>query len=317
MGNGLTLATNQTTRTNGFDITELVQNLPGVAYRCRWTDAWTMEFVSNGCHRVTGYEPAEMLGTSALPWQQLLHPDDLPQIATEITLAAEQRESFQVAYRIFTKEGAERWLMEEGRVVSEPDEDWVRLEGFISDITSRKQTEMSLREANETIGRLIREDPLTGLANRRALEENMARAISFAHRWKHPLSMIMADIDYFKTVNDRYGHLTGDQVLVSFSQLLKTSSRVEDIVARFGGEEFILLIPNTGLDQATQLAERLRADTEEATMPIPTNITASFGVTRLLAQDTQESLIARADRALYGAKDAGRNRVITLKDEPA
>ena len=207
--------------------------------------------------------------------------------------------------------------MEEGRVVSKPDEACVRLEGFISDITARKQTEMSLREANETIGRLIREDPLTGLANRRALEENMVRAISFAQRWKHPLAMIMADIDYFKTVNDRYGHLTGDQVLVSFSRLLKISSRIEDIVARFGGEEFILLIPNTSLDQATKLAERLRADTEEATVPIPTNITASFGVTRLLAEDTQESLIARADRALYAAKEAGRNRVRTLEDEPA
>ncbi len=145
----------------------------------------------------------------------------------------------------------------------------------------------------------------------------MVRAISFAQRWKHPLAMIMADIDYFKTVNDRYGHLTGDQVLVSFSRLLKISSRIEDIVARFGGEEFILLIPNTSLDQATKLAERLRADTEEATVPIPTNITASFGVTRLLAEDTQESLIARADRALYAAKEAGRNRVRTLEDEPA
>ena len=316
MGNGLTLATNHNTRTNSFDISELVQNLPGMAYRCRWTDAWTMEFVSNGCHRVTGYEPTEMVGTSALPWQRLLHPDDFPQIATEITLAAERRESFQVAYRMFRKEGAERWLMEEGRVVSEPDEASVRLEGFISDITARKQTEMSLREANETIGRLIREDPLTGLANRRALEENMVRAISFAQRWKHPLSIIMTDIDHFKTVNDRYGHLTGDQVLVSFSQLLKTSSRIEDIVARFGGEEFILVVPNTNLDQATQLAERLRIDTEEATIPIPTNITASFGVTRLLAEDTKESLIARADRALYAAKNAGRNRVRTFENEP-
>lgn len=98
MGNSLILATNHDSRTNSFDITELVQNLPGMAYRCRWTDAWTMEFVSNGCRRVTGYEPNEMLGTSALPWQQLLHPDDLSQIATEITLAAEQREFFQVAY---------------------------------------------------------------------------------------------------------------------------------------------------------------------------------------------------------------------------
>ncbi len=300
-----------------FDIIELVQNLPGVAYRCRWNGTWSMEFVSNGCRRVTGYEPGELVGESALAWQDLLHPDDFSAIAAEIAHASAQRKPFQVVYRAFTKDGAERWLMEEGRVVSAPDEDGVRLEGFVSDVTVRKQTEMSLREANQTIGHLIQEDPLTGLANRRALKENMVRSISFSRRWQQPLSIIMADIDHFKTVNDRYGHLTGDQVLVRFSQLLKSSSRVEDVVARFGGEEFILLIQNTGLDEATQLAERLRIDTEEATMPIPTNITSSFGVTRMLDEDTPESLMARADRALYEAKTSGRNAVRTISREPS
>ncbi len=300
-----------------FDITELVENLPGVAYRCRWSGTWFMEFVSKGCHRVTGYEPNELVGDSALPWQKLLHPDDFSQIATEITLATTHRKSFQVVYRVFTKDGAERWLMEEGRVVSAPDEEGVCLEGFISDVTVLKQTEMSLREANQTIGRLIREDPLTGLANRRALEENMVRSMSFSRRWQHPLSIVMADIDYFKTVNDRFGHLTGDQVLVCFSQLLKSSSRVEDIVARFGGEEFILLLQNTGLERATQLAERLRIDTQEAILPIPTHITASFGVTLMLDEDTPESLMTRADRALYEAKESGRNAVRAFNSEPS
>ena len=317
MVNNTALTTESRPREADFDITELVQNLPGVAYRCRWNGTWSMEFVSNGCRRVTGYEPSEIIGDLALNWQALVHPDDFAAIATEITLATVHRNSFQVVYRVFTKDGAERWFMEEGRVVSAPDEENVCLEGFISDVTVRKQTEMSLREANQTIGRLIREDPLTGLANRRALEEYMVRSMSFSRRWQQPLSIIMADIDYFKTVNDQYGHLTGDQVLVCFSQLLISSSRVEDIVARFGGEEFILLIANTDLDQATELAERLRVDTQEATMPIPTNITSSFGVTRMLDEDTPESLIARVDTALYEAKESGRNAVRTLSSEPS
>jgi PAS domain S-box-containing protein len=211
MVNSAMLTTESRLRGADFDITELVQNLPGVAYRCRWNGTWSMEFVSDGCRRVTGYEPEEMVGESALPWQSLLHPDDFSAIATEITLATVHRDSFQVVYRVFTKDGAERWFMEEGRVVSAPDEESICMEGFISDITVRKQTEMSLREANQTIGRLIREDPLTGLANRRALEEYMVRSLSFSRRWQHPLSIIMAGIDHFKAVNGRYGHLTGDR----------------------------------------------------------------------------------------------------------
>jgi diguanylate cyclase (GGDEF)-like protein/PAS domain S-box-containing protein len=284
-----------------------MQNLPGIAYRYRWNGTWSMEFVSNGCLHVTGYAPGEVVGESSLLWQKLLHPEDFGPIATEITHATTYRKSFQVVYLIFTKDGAERWLMEEGRVVSAPDENEVRLEGFISDATIRKQTEISLIEANKTIGRLIREDPLTGLANRRSLEENMVRSMSLSRRWKNPLSIIIAAISYFRAVNDGHGHLTGDQVLVCFSQLLKSSSRVEDIVARFGGEDFILLVSNTDFDRATQLVERLRVDTEKATMPIPTSITASFGVTRMLDEDTPESLMALVDRALYEAKNSDRN----------
>ena len=91
-----------------FDITDLVQNLPGVAYRCRWMGTWSMEFLSNGCCRVTGYEPDEIVGDSDLTWQQLLHPDDFSQIATEITLATAYRKSFQVVYRVLAKDGSER-----------------------------------------------------------------------------------------------------------------------------------------------------------------------------------------------------------------
>ena len=320
MGNGTTVTRESSGPLGGFDIASLVHNLPGMAYRCRWNGTWLMEFVSDGCRRVTGYEPLEILGQAGGGWHPLLHPDDLRVVAPHISRVGEGNPDFQVVYRIFTKDGAERWLMEDGLVVSMPGDEAVYLEGFISDITDRKQTEMSLREANRTIGRLMREDPLTGLANRRALEENLPRAVSFARRWKHPLSVVMADLDHFKTVNDRYGHLAGDQVLVSFSQLLKNACRVEDIVARFGGEEFVLLLPNTSLQQAAKLAERLRLDTTEATMPIPVPITSSFGVTCFEAYDTEDSLIARADRALYQAKANGRNCVRTLEadgTEPA
>ena len=122
----------------------------------------------------------------------------------------------------------------------------------------------------------------------------------------------MTDLDRFKSVNDDHGHLTSDQVLVSFARMLKISCRIEDLLTRFGGEEFIILLPNTNLEQAVTLAERFRENAEAAILPVPRTVTASFGVTLFVPEDTRESLVSRADRAMYIAKTNGRNRVEVL-----
>ena len=231
-------------RLSRFDIRSLVNNLPGMAYRCRWNSAWSMEFVSHGAKALTGYAPDELIDAEHA-WVQLIHPDDLTRVYEEIGMALEEELPFQLVYRVHTRTGTEKWVLEDGRGVSGPGDVPFYLEGFIADITTRKHAEESLAEANETITKLMREDPLTGLANRRALEDNLIRAMSFAKRWKQPLAMIMADLDHFKRVNDEFGHLTGDQVLISFAQLLKVSCRMEDLVTRFGGEVGIPLIVNT------------------------------------------------------------------------
>lgn len=293
---------------NRFDIQSLVNNLPGMAYRCRWSGAWGMEFVSNGSKALTGYAPDELINAEHA-WVKLLHPDDLKRVYEEIRTALDQERPFQLVYRIYTRTGAEKWVLEDGRGVSRPGDDPFYLEGFVADITARKHAEESLAEANATINQLMREDPLTGLANRRALEDNLTRAMSFARRWKQPLTMIMADLDHFKNVNDEFGHLTGDQVLVSFAQLLKVSCRMEDLVTRFGGEEFLLVLPATAAYQGGILASRLRVELEHSTMPVPIPVTASFGVTQFAPDDTKEDFINRADQALYLAKEAGRNRI--------
>jgi diguanylate cyclase (GGDEF)-like protein len=171
-----------------------------------------------------------------------------------------------------------------------------------------------LERANQVITRLMHTDPLTGLANRRYFQEMLSKSLSFAVRQNSPLSLVMADLDHFKAVNDRYGHDRGDQVLVAFSQLLKDHSRAEDLPSRFGGEEFVILLPATDLAAAAAFAERIRAATEGlAFTPGPFRITASFGLTRLLSQDTPDTLIKRVDTALYRAKESGRNRVITAQ----
>ncbi len=167
-----------------------------------------------------------------------------------------------------------------------------------------------LEEANATITRLMNTDPLTGIANRRQFVSVAEKALAFSRRQGIPMSLIMADIDHFKQFNDRFGHAMGDEVLVAFAQMLFNSCRFEDTVCRYGGEEFLVLLPGTPLVPSRAIAERLRENTEKLAIPgLEEGIRASFGVTEFLADETLEDFIARTDKALYKAKSRGRNRV--------
>lgn len=167
-----------------------------------------------------------------------------------------------------------------------------------------------LKEANETVEKLARTDPLTGLANRRTLDEALHREIARARRLGEQVSVVMADLDHFKSVNDRYGHLTGDHVLISAAAVFQSHLRPYDLAARYGGEEFVLLLPATSMEGAMVVAERMRKALANITVPdCPQQITMSLGVATWTAGETPEQFIARADAALYHAKSAGRNRV--------
>jgi diguanylate cyclase (GGDEF)-like protein len=172
-----------------------------------------------------------------------------------------------------------------------------------------------LRVAHDRIITLLYTDSLTGIANRRIFLESLGGAISFAQRHQTPLSIIMADLDDFKSVNDTFGHNAGDQVLQAFANLLKENSRQEDLAARFGGEEFIMLLPATGAEEAAVLGERLRRQWKEMTSPsFSIQVTASFGVAAYQPGDTVDSFIERADQALYDAKMMGKNQVVVRED---
>ena len=168
-----------------------------------------------------------------------------------------------------------------------------------------------LEKANAAITQLLRIDTLTGLANRRYFRESLETLMSLARRHQTPLSLIMADLDHFKDINDAYGHSGGDQVLKEFGLFLKKNSRREDLAARYGGEEFIVALPCTDLPQAMIFGEKIRGGLSEMQWEhFKVKVTASFGVTQFFPEDTPESFIERADQALYQAKAAGRNRVI-------
>jgi two-component system, cell cycle response regulator len=154
---------------------------------------------------------------------------------------------------------------------------------------------------------LLREDALTGLSNRRAILTQLAGMVSGARRHGHPLSIAVLDLDHFKRVNDVHGHKVGDDVLVAAAHAMGTHLRAEDQLGRLGGEEFLVLLPDTDSEAAGHVAEKLRA--EVAMAPAPVSVTVSIGVASWDGE-TPEDLLQRADEALYAAKQAGRDRVL-------
>lgn len=174
------------------------------------------------------------------------------------------------------------------------------------------EAERELVRKNRQLEQLARTDPLTGVANRRELAQRLQLERDRCLRLASPLSVIVADIDYFKRVNDTYGHTTGDAVLRHVAELLQQHSRRYDVVARFGGEEFVVLLPETSLATAVDVAERMRLTLATADIaPLAEPVTASFGVASMTCDEPGDSLLGRADRALYQAKERGRNRVVS------
>lgn len=165
---------------------------------------------------------------------------------------------------------------------------------------------------HEEIHRLAITDGLTHTANKRYLDEFLEREIARAARHRRPLSLVIFDIDHFKAVNDRHGHLAGDRVLAGVATRVQVEVRREELLARYGGEEFAVVLPETTLDEAVSFANRIRAEIESASFDFdgePLRATISLGAATMIAGDAADTLIARADAQLYKAKEGGRNRV--------
>lgn len=173
------------------------------------------------------------------------------------------------------------------------------------------QVNIKLQQHENELVALSLGDQLTGIGNRRLLEQALKVEIARANRTGDRLSALMADLDHFKRVNDNYGHAAGDHVLQSFGAVLRQLTRPSDVVARFGGEEFVVLMPHTGLSYALLAAERIRSAIGAKVIdPLAEPITASFGVVEWAKEEGGDALLQRADQALYAAKAAGRNRVV-------
>jgi diguanylate cyclase (GGDEF)-like protein len=198
---------------------------------------------------------------------------------------------------------------------------------IMRDVTERERIAHELRQANAALERsraafeeLAARDGLTGLFNRRELDRRMAIETSRASRTQSPFSLVLLDVDHFKSINDRFGHLAGDEVLRRLSRLVQGELRVTDTAARYGGEEIALILPDTSAKEAATVAERLRACLEAEPFMIgegsPVTVTASFGVATAEAHAASpDAVFAAADEALYEAKVTGRNRVVVRSSE--
>ena len=169
-----------------------------------------------------------------------------------------------------------------------------------------------IKEMEEELKRLSVTDQLTQIYNRVKFHQALEEEIKRQRRYETDLTIIMFDIDHFKRINDTYGHDVGDKILVELVELVKLCIRETDIFSRWGGEEFMVLLPHTTLDNADKLSERIRIKVEEKNFEVVGSVTCSFGVSELLPEDTEETFTKRVDNALYESKRSGRN-LVTIK----
>jgi len=228
------------------------------------------------------------------------------------------------------KDGSTYWCDVIAQPILAEDGSLVELLGVSRDISQHKHYENELKQAkaatdalnraleaaNEKLNRLATTDTLTGLWNRRYFEERVAYEISMANRYGQPLSLLLFDIDHFKAVNDTYGHLAGDRVLSELSQIVRAKIRTTDLACRWGGEEFMILMPNTDAPEAMIVAEKLRMNFERLEIDGVGTTTSSFGVATYRKNESHDQWINRIDGALYEAKNSGRNTVRLAHESP-
>ncbi|SEJ07915.1 PAS domain S-box-containing protein/diguanylate cyclase (GGDEF) domain-containing protein [Pseudomonas linyingensis] len=257
-------------------------------------------YASAGIREVYEVEPEQVRGDASAVIERI-HPLDRQRIIDSIQQSARELTRWQEDYRVQLPQRGLRWLR--GESVPERLADGsVLWHGFIADISSLKQVEHELRTLTIT-------DPLTGIHNRRYFLDHLDIELERRTRTRRPLSLVMLDIDHFKRVNDTWGHDAGDQVLQELCRRIGARLRRIDMFCRLGGEEFVIICPETEAGQAAHLAEALRQLVQDTPFAQVGAVTASFGVSSARPGDSHESLLLRADQALYAAKDAGRNRV--------
>jgi diguanylate cyclase (GGDEF)-like protein/PAS domain S-box-containing protein len=269
-----------------------------------------------GLEKILGIPDADLIGSNR--WKSLCGMDCLSSPSEcEIIGPIRSREAIERrTIRSRHRNGSEVWISCSAQPIFDGAGEFVGYRGVDVDIT-----ELTL--AQQELEQMALHDPLTGLANRRKFKTRYELEVARQQRTGGSLALLLIDIDHFKDVNDSLGHLVGDECLRHIANVLSGNLRVVDLVARFGGEEFLVLLSDTGLDEAVRVADTLRAVVDEAIIPGPgheaLHLTVSIGVAARAADDERgfDKLLEEADIGVYAAKHAGRNRVCAGKRAPS
>jgi diguanylate cyclase (GGDEF)-like protein/PAS domain S-box-containing protein len=250
----------------------------------------------NSAWRCLGYSEDELRSE---PFIELVHPEDRARTEAEAAGLFEGQETVGFENRYLAKDGSWHWLRWSSTLSADESLIYARA----TDVTALKRIESERENLLTEVAALARSDALTGLPNRRALDEQLPREMARARRAETGLSLAIVDLDHFKAYNDTYGHLAGDEMLRRCAMAWDAELRGGDTIVRFGGEEFLVVLPDTWPEQAGDIVERLRAAT-------PGEQTCSAGLACWDLAESAEDLIGRADSALYRAKAAGRDRTV-------
>jgi diguanylate cyclase (GGDEF)-like protein/PAS domain S-box-containing protein len=288
-----------------------------------------------GWYEMLGY-PRHSLENSVFTWENLIHAEDYPRVMSVFDNYINQRAPhYQAEYRCRKEDGTYLWIEDRGYVIARnPDSSVARMVGAHRDIHTRKNSIEQLQKRNQSLEALVAErtrelsrvnqqlqlqldenrclaeqDALTRIANRYRLEKVLLEECERAERFRLPLALVAMDIDDFKPINDCHGHGIGDQTLLQVVQSLEACVRPGDLLARWGGDEFMVILPKSTLETAKELAESIRHKIREMPAVGEFKVTLSLGVVERRVGESPAALMARADQALYRSKAAGKDVV--------
>ncbi|MDR2306350.1 MAG: diguanylate cyclase [Paucimonas sp.] len=298
-----------------------------------WDAASGYVYRNPGWYAMLGYTSHSM-ANSVLTWESVIHPEDYPRVMAHFEAYIDQRnERYRIEYRCRCQDGSYLWIEDSGHVIARnPDGSVARMLGAHRNIDAGKRLVAGLEQRNQSLEcqvaertrelswvnqqlqrqldenrELAERDALTRTANRYRLETTLKQACERAARFRQPLALIAMDLDDFKPINDRHGHARGDAALVAVTACIRQRLREQDLLARWGGDEFVVVMPQTTLEQACSIADEIRQVLAELPAVGESRLTMSYGVAQWGEGELPHELLDRADKALYRAKAAGKN----------
>lgn len=297
----------------------LLESTKAIPWRIDWATT-KFSYIGPQIEQLLGWTPESWVGVE--DWAARIHEDDRDFVVNFCVSQSQAGVDHEADYRALTKDGDYVWIRDVVHVVRKPDGEVEALVGFMFDISERKKSEDELMRMHRKLEQLSYTDGLTGIANRRMFDQVFEREWASARRECRPLSVIILDIDFFKSYNDQYGHLAGDECLKRVSRILDTAAaRPRDLVARFGGEEFVIVLPETDAASAILVAEKFRRSVLEEMIPhrgseVSACLSVSQGVGTIIPDehDSPIRFLEQVDWLLYQSKNQGRNRVFSVQD---